>query len=300
MIRLKNILLLSLISLFTTYTVFAVPPIPEMTPKKASSKRGHRGKRGYPGPQGPQGPQGCTGATGHDGRNGNDGSGGSSGRNGVDGKDGETGATGPQGPIGRGFELSAPLYFDDFISGGTGPGTIGALGWHWTGTVPSHMPATPGHPGIIKVPPGTRMSLNQSTECNALLEEKEFDLKICCQFQGSLSCDGQVNIGFSKVTFELYCGAKNIDVRVLSESDQIEQLQVKENVWYVFQIHKEDSKVTFTISSTTFSDPYVKIFELANSDSINPGDIRIDNKSAGTPLNVCVDYVVLDVPHIGR
>ena len=75
---------------------------------------GPAGPQGFPGPTGPQGPQGLTGMTGP---------------MGLQGVQGVAGPAGPQGVPGAMGDPSNTCQVEEFLSGGSTSGTIGALGW---------------------------------------------------------------------------------------------------------------------------------------------------------------------------
>ena len=123
-------------------------------PQGPKGDAGTAGPKGDPGAQGPQGLRGDPGAAGPAGPKGDTGAAGPAGATGAKGDAGAAGPQGIQGPKGDPGTAPNPAttldLFDDFVSGNTTTGQIGALGWMFSGGGLGVLAAVAGRPGVLR------------------------------------------------------------------------------------------------------------------------------------------------------
>ena len=270
-------------------------------------KRGYRGKRGKHGAKGDAGPEGPAGATGADGPPGLDGATGSKGDTGDPGPEGPQGPTGASGGDTSVLDSLSPVYFEDFVSGSTESGHIGAFGWQYDGNSSflSYYPdQEDNHPGVLRMassaigaPP--LLKLNPSDpDISATTLGRDFDLVVVFRvngndgeeedpqgsaqlgwdnFQSALVARGRIYLGVNmNNNKEDGWPVQGFSSKGTSSATTDEILRIRADKWYKLRMTKVGTgSVVFTITPEDPSEggPYTK-------------EITDASKIPSTPLNL--------------
>lgn len=173
------------------------------------------------------------------------------------------------------IRISMPPAVDDFISGGTTSGTIGALGWTLLAGTASYIPSETDHPGILRLTTGTStgdvaaIALGGAATGGVVLPDSGWDLiyvfrandftdtNIYIGLASELSFAGSPNggpsefIGFTRRSTDTWFAAKVFDGYVqqgaTSNYDGTNRLLLAEDAWNRVRIRRRStSAIGFT------------------------------------------------------
>ena len=217
---------------------------------------GHRGHRGHRGRKGHHGECGSRGSRGQRGERG------PTGPTGAAGPAGDSGSTGLPGPTGATGSVSDPAFsyiFDDFVSGSTQDGSIGALNWILSSGSVLYLSAEPNHPGIVNLASGQgigRLSLH-STDCRAAIPaEANFEVNFVVRPHGytprtsqSIDCslrdssDGIFfGVGSTPNPAHWFVGTSHGGTTLIDSG-----ISIVNGHWYNMKIQRTENVVTLTL-----------------------------------------------------